>query len=86
MMSTTVQQPRRRFLSSCPNPSSRHLSYRTSRCPSVTHANWASALLLILWVLYTGMQWKCLPVPTEPEWQPIIHYTTIYKVFAEVGR
>jgi transposase len=22
---------------------------------------------LILWVLYTGMQWKCLPVPTEPQ-------------------
>ncbi len=21
---------------------------------------------LILWVLYTGMQWKCLPVPTDP--------------------
>ena len=20
---------------------------------------------LILWVLYTGMQWKCLPVPTD---------------------
>jgi transposase len=38
---------------------------------------------LILWVLYTGMQWKCLPVPTEPEGQPAIHYTTIYKVFAK---
>ncbi len=22
---------------------------------------------LILWVLYTGMQWKCLPVPTESD-------------------
>ena len=21
---------------------------------------------LILWVLYTGMQWKCLPVPKTP--------------------
>src|SRR5712692_10529812 len=21
---------------------------------------------LILWVLYTGMQWKCLPVPQDP--------------------
>jgi hypothetical protein len=20
---------------------------------------------LILWLLYTGMQWKCLPIPTE---------------------
>jgi transposase len=38
---------------------------------------------LILWVLYTGMQWKCLPVPTEPEGKPAIHYTTIYKGFAK---
>src|SRR6516165_8579568 len=38
---------------------------------------------LILWVLYTGMQWKCLPVPQEPDGTPAIHYTTIYKVFAK---
>ena len=38
---------------------------------------------LILWVLYTGMQWKCLPVPTEPDGKPAIHYTTVYKVFAK---
>src|SRR5437667_5830599 len=37
---------------------------------------------LILWVLYTGMQWKCLPVPTDAQGKPAIHYTTIYKVFA----
>jgi transposase len=37
---------------------------------------------LILWVLYTGMQWKCLPVPTDNNGNPAIHYTTIYKVFA----
>src|SRR5207248_8721767 len=37
---------------------------------------------LILWVLYTGMQWKCLPVPTDPDGKPAIHYTTISKVFA----
>src|SRR5262245_23065568 len=24
----------------------------------------------ILWVLYTGMQWKCLPVPHEPDGTP----------------
>src|SRR5262249_50902352 len=24
---------------------------------------------LILWVLYTGMQWKCLPVPTDTQGQ-----------------
>src|SRR6266581_4733859 len=28
------------------------------------------------------MQWKCLPVPTDPDGKPAIHYTTIYKVFA----
>src|SRR5262245_28438129 len=38
---------------------------------------------LILWVLYTGMQWKCLPVPTDREGKAEIHYTTIYKVFAK---
>src|SRR5882672_6970073 len=37
---------------------------------------------LILWVLYTGMQWKSLPVPTDTQGKPAIHYTTIYKVFA----
>ena len=38
---------------------------------------------LILRILYTGMQWKCLPVPTDPDGKPAIHYTTIYKVFAQ---
>jgi len=38
---------------------------------------------LILWVLYTGMQWKCLPVPRDPEGKPAIHYTTVYRVFAK---
>jgi transposase len=37
---------------------------------------------LILWVLYTGMQWKCLPIPQDTHGKPAIHYTTIYKVFA----
>src|SRR5215468_6508853 len=37
---------------------------------------------LILWVLYTGMQWQCLPVPHAPEGQPAIHSTTVYKVLA----
>jgi len=37
---------------------------------------------LILWVLYTGMQWKCLPVPQDTNGTPAIHYTTVYKVFA----
>jgi transposase len=38
---------------------------------------------LILWLLYTGMQWKCLPVPQDPDGKPAIHYTTVYKVFAK---
>ena len=38
---------------------------------------------LILRVLYTGMQWKCLPVPRDPDGKPAIHYTTVYKVFAK---
>src|SRR6266446_4808605 len=37
---------------------------------------------LILWVLYTGMQWKCLPVPKDHDGKAAIHYTTVYKVFA----
>ena len=37
----------------------------------------------ILWVLYTGMQWKCLPIPRDPTGKPVIHYTTVYKVFAK---
>src|SRR4029453_1984265 len=28
---------------------------------------------LILWVLYTGMQWKCLPVPHDTDGKPGIH-------------
>ena len=37
---------------------------------------------LIVWVLYTAMQWKCLPVPHDAQGKPAIHDTTIYKVFA----
>jgi transposase len=38
---------------------------------------------LILRLLYTGMQWKCLPVPTDSHGKPAIHDTTVYKVFAK---
>ena len=37
---------------------------------------------LIVWVLYTGMQWKCLPVPKDLNGHPAIHDTTVSKVFA----
>jgi hypothetical protein len=35
---------------------------------------------LILWVLYTGMQWKCLPIPKDITGKPDIHYTNVYRV------
>jgi len=38
---------------------------------------------LILWVLYTGMQWKGMPVPTAHKGKAAIHSTTVYKVFAK---
>ena len=38
---------------------------------------------LILWVLYTGMQWKCLPVPTDAQGKPALHYTNVYRAFAK---
>jgi hypothetical protein len=40
------------------------------------------AFNFILRVLYTGMQWKCLPIPQGANGQPAMHYTTVYKVFA----
>jgi transposase len=38
---------------------------------------------LILWVLYTGMQWKCLPISKDASGKPAIHYTTVYRAFAK---
>ncbi len=38
---------------------------------------------LILWVLYTGMPWKCLPIPQDARGKPAIHYTNIYRAFAK---
>jgi transposase len=38
---------------------------------------------LILWVLYTGMQWKCVPIPKDPTGKPEIHYTNVYRAFAK---
>jgi transposase len=37
----------------------------------------------ILWVLYTGMQWKCLPIPTDAQGKSAIHYTNVYRAFAK---
>src|SRR5262249_4604354 len=38
---------------------------------------------LILWVLYTGMQWKSLPIPQDAHGKPAIHYTNNCKVVAK---
>jgi hypothetical protein len=38
---------------------------------------------LLLWMLYTGMQGQCLPVPTDPDGKPVIHDTTVYTVLAQ---
>jgi transposase len=38
---------------------------------------------LILWVLYTGMQWKCLPISKGPTGTSDIHYTNVYRAFAK---
>jgi hypothetical protein len=38
---------------------------------------------LIVWVLYTGMPWKGLPVPTDIQGTPVIHDTTIYRALAK---
>jgi hypothetical protein len=40
-------------------------------------------LNLILWVLYTGMQWKCVPIPKDPTGKPDMHYTNVYRAFAK---
>ena len=37
---------------------------------------------LILWVLSTGMQWKCLPILTGTQGTPALHDTTLDKVWA----
>jgi hypothetical protein len=40
---------------------------------------------LILWALYTGMQWKCLPIPQGSNGKPAIHYTTVYSGFTNLS-
>ena len=38
---------------------------------------------LILWGLYTGMPWKCLPIPHDARGKPLIHYPPVSRVFAQ---
>src|SRR3984885_8375171 len=58
-----------------------HLSMprRGSKCKLGYHR----VFNLILWVLYTGMQWKRRPVPRAADGIALIPYTTIHKVFAK---
>lgn len=37
----------------------------------------------ILKVLYTGMQWKELPIEKGPDGKSELHYTGVYKLFAD---
>jgi transposase len=87
MMSTTVKNPEitpipvqlsEPEFNACIFP---HLSMpkRGPKCKLGYHG----VFNLILWVLYTGMQWKCLPIPQDAHGKPAIHYTTVYKVFAK---
>jgi transposase len=58
-----------------------HLSRpkRGPKCKSGSHR----LFNLILWVLYTGMPWKCLPIPKGPTGKPAIHDTNGYRAFAK---
>jgi hypothetical protein len=38
---------------------------------------------LILWVLSTGMPWKCLPIPQDAQGKPAIHAPNISRAFAQ---
>ena len=58
-----------------------HLS-RPKRGPKCT-LGYHRLFNLGLWVLYTGMQWKCLPMPKDAHGKPAIHYTTVYRAFAK---
>jgi len=57
-----------------------HLS-RPKRGPKYTLGS-HRVLNLILWVLSTGMQWKCVPIPKDAYGKPEIHYTNVYRAFA----
>jgi transposase len=57
-----------------------HLS-RPTRGPQCT-LGYHHLFHLILWVLYTGMPWQGVPMPTGPTGKPAIHYTNVYRAFA----
>jgi len=55
------------------------MSKRGPKCKIGSHR----LLNLILWVLYTGIQWKCLPIPKDAHGEPAIHDTNVYRAFAK---
>src|SRR5499426_2026719 len=57
-----------------------HLSMPT-RGPTCT-LGYHRLFNLILWVLYTGMPRKCLPIPKDVTGKPAIHDTNVYRAFA----
>ena len=86
MMSTTAPEPAttpisvqlsENEFSACILP---HLSIpkRGLKCTLGSHR----VFNLIVWVLYPGMQGKCLPIPHNANGQRAIHDTTVYKVLA----
>ena len=56
-----------------------HLSM-PRRGPKCTRGSYC-VFHLIVWGLYTGMQWQGLSVPQDAQDKPAIHDTTIYRVF-----
>jgi hypothetical protein len=86
MLSTTAPQP-----ATTPIPVQRsapefeallvpHLSM-PKRGPQCT-LGYHRVFYFILWVLYTGIPWQCLPIPQDAQGKPAMHATTIYKGFA----
>jgi len=57
-----------------------HLSM-PKRGPQCTRGS-SRVFNFIRWVLYTGMQWKCLPIPQDANGTPAIPSTTVDTVFA----
>src|SRR5918992_542879 len=55
-----------------------HEHHRPKSCNIADHR----LFNLIFWVLYTGMPWKCVPMPKGPTGKPELHYTNVYKAFA----
>jgi hypothetical protein len=58
-----------------------HLSM--PKCGPKGKLGYPRAFNLLLGVLYTGMQWQCLPIPADAQDKPAIHDTNVYRAFAK---